>query len=191
MAGKSNSSKGSTGAAAAAALAPDNSVEFVLSHATTPDKFSAALSKLFGVRSKEVAILRLEKGLLKFIFPEQLKTAGFIPVSSSSSVAAHTATTKKTQMFNAFTQVKHARVFETIKLASGEETEQSEQASIQKLMSAPVLNAEKKVMGVIQISRKAFEASSAGPDFTQEDVQQLELAAKVAAKMPFMQTASA
>jgi hypothetical protein len=187
MAGKQNRSNDSGSAAAAApALAPDNSVEFVLSQASTPEKFCAALAKLFAVRPKEVALLRLEKGLLKFIFPEQLKTAGFIPVSSSSSVAAHTASTKKTQLFNAFAQVKHARVFETIRLAGGEEMDQSEQASIQKLMSAPVMSSENKVLGVIQISRKAFEASSAGPDFTPEDLQQLELAAKVSAKMPFM-----
>jgi len=173
--------------AAALAVAPNHSVEFVLSRAATPEKFCAALSKLFAVRVNEVALLRLEKGLLKFIFPEQLQTAGSIPVSSSSSVAADTATTKKTQMFNAFTMVKHARVFETIKLMGGEEADPSEQASIQKLMSAPVLASDQKVLGVIQVSRKAFEATAAGPDFTREDLQQLEVAAKVAAKMPFMQ----
>jgi hypothetical protein len=178
-----------SGAAAAPALAPDSSVEFVLSQADTAEKFCTALAKLFAVRPNEVALLRLEKGLLKFIFPEQLKTAGFIPVSSSSSVAAHTASTKKTQLFNTFTKVKHARVFETVKLmgAGGDE---SEQASIQKLMSAPVLSPNSKVLGVIQVSRKAFDASSAGPDFTLEDLQQLELAAQVASKMAFMKEKS-
>jgi len=179
-----------SGAAAAPALAPDSSVEFVLSQADTSEKFCTALAKLFGVRPKEVAMLRLEKGLLKFVFPEQLKTAGFIPVSSSSSVAAHTASTKKTQLFNTFTKVKHARVFETVKLTGAGEDE-SEQASIQKLMSAPVLSSDRKVLGVIQVSRKAFDPASAGPDFTLEDLQQLELAAKVASKMPFIKERSA
>jgi len=173
--------------AAALAVAPNHSVEFVLSRAVTPEKFCAALSKLFAVRLSEVALLRLEKGLLKFIFPEQLQTAGSIPVSSSSSVAADTAMTKKIRLFNAFTMVKHARVFETIKLTGGEDTDPSEQAAIQKLMSAPVLGSDQKVLGVIQISRKAFEAATAGPDFTREDLQQLEVAARVAAKLPFMQ----
>jgi hypothetical protein len=177
-------------AAAAAALAPDTSVEFVLSQADTPEKLCTALGKLFGVRLNEVALLRLDKGLLKFIFPEQLKTAGFIPVSSSSSVAAHTASTKKPQLFNTFTKVKHARVFEAVKLASGSD-DQSEQASIQKLMSVPVLSPGRKVLGVIQVSRKAFDASSAGPDFTAEDLQQLELAAKVASNMEFMKESPA
>ena len=186
MAEKPDSSK--LARAAALAVAPDHSVEFVLSRAVTPEKFCAALSKLFAVRVNEVALLRLEKGLLRFIFPEQLQTAGSIPVSSSSSVAADTATTKKTLLFNAFTTVKHARVFETIKLEGGEETDPSEQASIQKLMSAPVLGSDQKVLGVIQVSRKAFDATSAGPDFTREDLQQLEVAARVAAKLPFMQS---
>ncbi|HXY03973.1 MAG TPA: GAF domain-containing protein [Terriglobales bacterium] len=171
--------------AAAAALAPDNSVEFVLGQADTAEKFCTALAKLFGVRAGEVALLRLEKGLLKFVLPEQLKTAGSIPVSSSSSIAAQTAASKKTHLFNAFTKVKHARVFETVRPANPTE-DQSEQASIQKLMSVPVLSHDRKVLGVIQISRKAFDASSAGPDFTAEDLQQLELAAKVAANKPFM-----
>lgn len=183
MAEKSDSPQGL--AVAAAAHAPDTSVEFVLRQADTPEKFCIALAKLFGVRPNEVALLRLDKGLLKFISPEQLKTAGFIPVSSSSSVAAHTASTKKTQLFNTFTKVKHARVFESVKLAGGSE-DQSEQASIQKLMSVPVLSQARKVLGVIQVSRKAFDASSAGPDFTPEDLQQLEIAAKVACNMQFM-----
>jgi len=182
---RENSDPSQDGAATAPALAPDSSVEFVLSQADTPAKFCTALAKLFGVRPREVAMLRLEQGLLKFIFPEQLKTAGFIPVSSSSSVAAHTASTKKTQLFNTFTKVKHARVFETVKLTGAGEDE-SEQASIQKLMSVPVLNRERKVLGVIQVSRKAFDPSSAGPDFTLEDLQQLELAAKVASNMAFI-----
>jgi hypothetical protein len=187
MAEKSNSFQaGATAVSATAAtVAPDNSVEFVLSQADTCENFCVALAKLFGVRASEIALLRLEKGLLRFILPEQLKTAGSIPVSSSSSIAAQTAATKKTYLFNAFAKVKHARVFETVKLA-GDPEDQTEQASIQKLMSVPVLSSERKVLGVIQVSRKAFEASSAGPDFTADDMQQLELAAKVASKKPFM-----
>jgi len=182
-----NSRSGQGGSAAAAALAPDRSLEYVLGHAGTPDKFCAALAKLFGVRQKEVALLRLEHGLLKFLFPEQLKTAGSIPVSSSSSVAAHTASAKKTELFNSFTKVRHARVFETVKLSTPEEEgADQEHTAIQKLMSAPVLTPERKVLGVIQISRKGFDANSAGPDFTTSDVQQLELAAKVAATLSFM-----
>lgn len=188
MTEKSNSTQG---AAAAATATSEGSLESVLSQASTPDKFCMSLAKLFSVRAREVALLRAENGLLKFLFPEQLKIAGFIPISSSSSVAAHTALTKRTELSNTFTKVKHARVFETVKLAAPEDNDQSEQASIQKLISAPILTSERKVLGVIQISRKAFDLASAGPDFTSEDAHQLEVAAKIAATMPFMTEAPA
>jgi len=174
------------GAAVAAATAPDSSVEYVLSQADTPDKFCSALAKLFGVRLTEVALLRLEKGLLRFILPEQLKTAGSIPVSSSTAVAAHTASTKKIELFNSFVKVKHAAIFETVKLSTTEETGQPEQGTIQKLMSAPILDSHRKVLGVIQISRKGYDPATAGPDFTSDDSQQLELATKIASNLPFM-----
>ena len=186
MAGRSNSPGG---AAAAQAKASDASLEHILSQANTAEKFCAAIAKLFGVRAKEVALMRQEKGLLKFLFPEQLKTAGSIPVSSSSAVASHTASTKKTELFNTFAKIKHARVFETVKLQAAEEADQSEQSSIQKLMSAPVLSPDRKVLGVIQVCRKGFDLNSAGPDFTHNDLQQLELAAKVASTLPFLNEA--
>ena len=173
-------------AAAATALAPDSSLEYVLGQADTPDKFCAALAKLFGVRFTEVALLRVEKGLLRFVLPEQLKTAGSIPISSSSAVAAHTASTKKTELFNSFVKVKHASIFESVKLSTTEDAGQPEQGTIQKLMSAPILDAHRKVLGVIQISRKGYDLATCGPDFTPNDLQQLELAAKVACNLPFM-----
>jgi len=184
MQSKSNSEKGGT--AAAPARASNASVEHVLSQATTPQQFCAALAKLFGVRPTEVALMRLEKGLLNFVYPEQLKTAGSIPVSSSSAVAAHTASTRKTELFNSFVKVKHASIFETVKLSTSEEGAQPEQGTIQKLMSAPILDAHRKVLGVIQISRKGYDLATCGPDFTLDDLQQLEVAAKIACDLPFM-----
>jgi hypothetical protein len=64
---------------------------------------------------------------------------------------------------NNFSAVRHATVFEGVKTAttSGE--------SIQKIVSAPIL-CDGKVVGVMQISRKGTSASSAGPDFTAEDL---------------------
>jgi hypothetical protein len=174
------------GTAAAPARASDESVEHVLSHSTTPQQFCSALAKLFGVRPTEVALMRLEKGLLSFLHPEQLKTAGSIPVSSSSAVAAHTASTKKTELFNAFVKVKHASIFESVKLNVSEDGETNVQNTIQKLMSAPVLDQQRKVLGVVQVSRKGFDTASAGPDFSTDDLQQLELAAKVLSKLPFL-----
>jgi len=184
MLAKPNSDQGGT--AAALAKASNASVEHVLSQCATAQQFCAALAKLFGVRATEVALMRLQKGLLSFLYPEQLKTAGSIPVSSSSAVASHTASTKKTELFNAFVKVKHASIFESVKLIQSGDPDPTEQNTIQKLMSAPVLDAQRKVLGVIQVCRKGYDPANAGPDFTQDDLQQLELAAKVLSNLPFI-----
>jgi hypothetical protein len=183
MPNNGNSEQGGT--AAAPARAPNAAVEHVLSHAESPRLFCTALAKLFGVRPTEVALMRLERGLLSFLYPEQLKTAGSIPVSSASAVAAHTASSKKTELFNAFVKVKHASIFETVKLDGAEDAESGPNA-IQKLMSAPILDAHRKALGVVQVCRKGFDVGNAGPDFTQDDLQQLELAAKVLSSLPFI-----
>jgi hypothetical protein len=184
MQGKHNSAAGA--AAAATARTANTSAEQILSQSATAPEFCAALAKLFGVRPTEVALMRLERGLLGFLYPEQLKTAGSIPVSSSSAVAAHTASTRKTEIFNAFVKVKHASIFESVKLTTSEDAERTGANAIQKLMSAPILDSQRKVLGVVQVCRKGFDAATAGPDFTQDDMQQLELAAKVLSNLPFV-----
>jgi len=45
-----------------------------------------------------------------------------------------------------------------------------------------VLDEKGRVLGVIQVCRKGYDLRSAGPDFTLDDLQQLELAAKTVAK---------
>ncbi len=141
------------GGSAAAPASEARGLEHLLDQNPTPDQFCTELSRIFHVRQSEVALLRLENGLLKFLFPDELKTAGAIPISSSSSVAAHTAVTRKVELYNNFAKVQHARIFESVKLGSAEPSEQPE---------------------------------SSGPDFSLDDLQQLELAAKVAAKLAFM-----
>jgi hypothetical protein len=179
--------KGNSGSAAAPAVSLDNSAtESVLRKAKSPALFCVELSNLFGVRLNEIALLRLQRGLLRFLFPEELKTAGSIPVSSSSAVAAHTALTKKTELFNNFVKVKHARIFETVKLNSETPIEQAQQVTIQKLISAPVLDSDRKVLGVIQVCRKGYDLKSCGADFTLDDLHLLESSAKTVSKMSFM-----
>ena len=43
------------------------------------------------------------------------------------------------------------------------------------------------VLGVVQVCHKGFDLASVGPDFTLEDLQKLELAAKILAQVRFMQ----
>ncbi len=177
--------KGNLGksAAAAAPARESKSVEELLRKKATPQEFCSQLAAIFHVRPTEVALLRLEKGLLRFLFPEELKTAGAIPISSSSAVAAHTATSRKVELFNNFSKVKHASIFETVKLGSAES---ADLAPIQKLMSAPVLTREGQVVGVIQVCRKGLDVTLAGADFTLDHLNILERAAQTAADVPFM-----
>jgi hypothetical protein len=179
--GKQNSASSS---AAGAAPAPEKAT-LVSEAAITPGAFCSDLAKQFKVRSSEIALLRLNKGLLRFLVPEHLKTAGAIPVSSSSAVAAHTAMTKKVELFNNFVKVRHANIFEAVKPTGGEDAP-SDQPPIQKLMSAPVLSSDRTVLGVVQICRKGYDLTSAGADFTLDDLQHLEKAAEHLSKMPFI-----
>lgn len=159
----------------------------VLSEGITPLEVSMVLAKVFHVQHAEVALLKLEGGLLKFVFPEHLRTTGAIPISSKA-IAAHTALSKKAEIFNNFARVKHASIFETIK-PLGVETDDapsSPLAPIQKLMSVPILDQQSTVLGVIQISRKGLDPRFT-QDFSREDLHDLELAAGVLAVSPVMQ----
>ena len=86
-------------------------------------------------------------------------------------------------------RVKHVSLFEAVKLGAGsdEEDRSQEQMPIQKIISVPVASSGGNVMGVVQVSRKGLDASLAGADFTSEDLKQLEQAAEILARMPFMQ----
>ena len=160
-------------------------LQSVLDGAATPLDVSMVLAKVFRVQHAEVALLKLEGGLLKFIFPEHLRTTGAIPISSKA-VAAHTALSKKAEIFNNFARVKHASIFETIKPLGASIDESAALAPIQKLMSVPILDQDSSVLGVIQISRKGLDARFT-QDFSREDLHDLELAAGVLAASPVLQ----
>ena len=135
----------------------------------TPEAICDGVAEKFGVRRTEIALLEVSGNVLRFLFPAQLKKVGAIPLSSPS-VAARTARTGRSDLFNAFTRVKHLSVFEVVKI--GEPGDDSE--VIQKLMSAPIEDPNGNVVGVIQVSRKAEHPSGAGADFTTDDLRELE-----------------
>jgi GAF domain-containing protein len=151
----------------------------VLGQGVTALDLCMVLAKIFRVQYTEVALLRLESGLLRFVFPEHLRTTGAIPISSKA-VAAHTALSKKAEIFNNFARVKHASIFETIK---PENDEIAAPAPIQKLMSVPIMDRDSAVVGVIQISRKGLDPKFA-QDFSREDLHDLEIAAGLLATAP-------
>jgi hypothetical protein len=126
------------------------------------------IAKTLGVKPDEVAILGLSTRWkhLHFLAPESLKNVGYIPLSSNSALAARTARESRPEINNNFAAVRHASVFEGVKVG-GEATE-----AIQKIISAPILS-EGRVVGIIQISRKGTNTATAGPDFTASDLGQV------------------
>ena len=180
------SSSGNQGLGAKAAKASVRDLESMVSESPSSDRVCLKLAQALHVRRSEVALLRLEKGSLRFIFPPELRSAGVLPLTGSA-VAARTAATRTALLSNAFMRVKHVSLFEAVKLGAGDEDRSQEQMPIQKIMSVPVMRSGGNVVGVVQVSRKGLDASLAGTDFTGEDLKQLERAAEILARMPFMQ----
>ena len=145
---------------AATGVAPDS---------TSLEKFSGALAKLFDAAPDEAAILVIDPKSknLKFVIPEKLASVGSIPLSSTNALAARTARERRAEVVNKFTSSRHATVFEGVPLG------RRQGELIQKIMSAPIL-LDKKVVGVIQISRKGASPSEAGPDFVPQQLRDLK-----------------
>ena len=143
----------------------------------TPESICTWVAKTFGVKKTEIALLEVNGTLLKFVYPAELKAIGAIPVSSSA-VAARTARTKRAELFNTFTRVKHSSVFEVVKIGEGASGE-----VIQKLMSAPIYAENGDVIGVLQVSRKSDTPRTAGADFTSEDLRKLQSVAVAVGKL--------
>lgn len=162
-----------------AAAALETLEDAVAIEGCTVEQVCYELSRIFRVRSQEVALLQVRRSMLTFLHPAELRSAGAIPMSSSA-IAARTAANRRADYFNNFVSVQHSSIFETVKM-KGSEVPNSEMdpQTIQKLMSVPVMGAGNKVAGVIQISRKGFDLLSSGPDFTSQDLDRLKAAAKI------------
>jgi hypothetical protein len=163
-----------------------NELESMISESPSPDRVCLKLAQILRVRRSEVALLTLDKGSLRFIFPPELRSAGVLPLTGTA-VAARTAATRTPLLSNAFMRVRHASLFEAVKLGAGDEDRSLDQMPIQKIMSVPVPRSGGTVKGVVQVSRKGLDPSLAGADFTGEDLKLLEQAAEILARMPFMQ----
>lgn len=142
------------------------------------ERIGGELAKTFGVQPDEVGLMRLEKSSLVFVYPSKLHNVGSIPLNTTNSVAARTATTKRAEIINNFAQAKHASVFEAVELGTpakhipGEKPVEKHLHMIQKLMSVPVMGPA-GALGVVQVCRKGTSAPAAGLDFTPADLQKL------------------
>jgi hypothetical protein len=142
------------------------------------NRLAAQISNGFKAKKEEVAILRLsgDARMLSFLFPIRLSVVGAIPLTTTHSLAAKTIRDKRGEIVNNFPTYKHPTVFEAVDLS-----DQEKAVPIQKIMSSPMI-VEGKVVGVIQISRKARPGEPVGPDFTQADMAQLATVGSILGK---------
>ena len=180
------SSTSTQSSAVKAAKVSVSELESMLLESPSPDRVCLKVAQMLRVRRSEVALLRLDKGSLRFVFPPELRSAGVLPLTGTA-VAARTAATRTPLLSNTFMRVRHVSLFEGVKLGAEEEDRNLDQMPIQKIMSVAVASSGGTVMGVVQVSRKGLDASLAGADFTGEDQKLLEQAAEILARMPFMQ----
>jgi hypothetical protein len=182
------SSPGNHGTAAKTAKDKSSGIkdlEKMTTESPSAERVSAKIAQILDVSRNEVALLRVEKGSLRFLFPPELRAAGVIPMSSSA-VAARTVATRTSLLSNSFARVKHVSLFESVRLGASQDNQASEQMPIQKIMSVPITPVAGKVLGAIQVSRKGLDSSLAGTDFTNDDLKRLEQAAEILGRMPFM-----
>ncbi len=132
------------------------------------------VSKQFSVQPHEVAIFVLtpDERFLRFIVPEKLQLVGQIPMTSTNALSARTARERRGEVINHFSVVPHSSVFEAVPIFDDEQRGDP----IQKIMSVPMMM-DKKVIGVVQVSRKGKTAAEAGPDFTHPQLRELKLMA--------------
>lgn len=137
----------------------------------TAVKFTA---KAFSVNQDEIAVFLLDANgeALHFAWPLRLRDAGVVPVSAANPLVAKTAREKKGFLNNSFAVTPHASYFE---LFHGNAPRP---LPIQKIMSAPLTRAG-QVKGVVQVSRKASDITSAGPDFSRNELLALERIASI------------
>ena len=180
------SSTSTQSSAVKAAKVSVTELESMLSESPSPDRVCLKVAQMLRVRRSEVALLRLDKGSLRFIFPPELRSAGVLPLTGTA-VAARTAATRTPLQSNTFMRVRHVSLFEGVKQGAEEEDRSLDQMPIQKIMSVAVAPSGGTVMGVVQVSRKGLDASLAGADFTSDDLKLLEQAAEILARMLFMQ----
>ena len=133
------------------------------------NKLATQIAGAFKAKRDEVAILRLSSNgkMLGFLFPIKLSKIGYLPITTTHSLAIKTIRDRRGEIVNNFSVYKHPTVFESVDLS-----EQTKAAPIQKIVSAPMI-ADGKTVGVIQVCHKGIGGEPIGPDFTPNDLSEL------------------
>src|SRR5260370_20468018 len=101
---------GNQGSAAKAAKGGVSELESMLSQSPSSDRVCLKLARILRVRGSEVALLRLEKGSLRFVFPPELRSAGVLPLTGSA-VSAPAGPPPPPLLLDFFLFSKHNNVF--------------------------------------------------------------------------------
>lgn len=142
------------------------------------NRLAAQISGGFNAKKDEVAILRYsgDAKMLSFLLPVKLSVIGSIPITITHSLAAKNIRDKRGEIINNFPNYKHPTVFEAVDFSA-----EVKAVPIQKIMSSPMI-VDGKVVGVIQISRKARPGDPVGPDFTPAELAQLAIVGSIVGK---------
>ncbi len=145
------------------------------------DAIGREISQLMSVDLDEVAILKVERQHLRFVYPPKLMDVGTIPLTTSSSIAVRCALNRRPEISNSFAQARHTTIFEAVDLGTQSKTfGDSAKPIIQKMVTAPVV-VQNKSVAVLQVCRKGTTHMAAGPDFSPADLRKLtDIAALVA-----------
>ena len=131
------------------------------------------LCKAFKLQAEDIAVFRLdpEEEMLKFIWPEKLKSSGAIPLNAKNSLVARTLRENRGYLDNRFAKSAHGVIFEAFSGGN----------PIQKILSVPML-CDSEPKGVIQLSRKGAEFKDAGADFSQAELSALKKISAIIAR---------
>jgi hypothetical protein len=141
-------------------------------------QLATVIAQAFKGRKDEVALLQVSTDgkMLSFLFPTKFQKIGAIPLTSSHSLATKTIRDKRGEIVNNFSVYKHPTVFESIDVSAEEKA-----SPIQKIVSSPMV-VDGKVVGVIQVSRKGKPGDPMGPDFTMNDLTELNTVGTILGK---------
>lgn len=119
-----------------------------------------------GLMADEVAVQAVvsDDSSLRFLFPRVLYQSGATFPIGRNSIAGLAVMMQKLQINNEVSSDKHLLFFE--KLNTGVRAP----LPIHKMATIPIKGSD-KILGVVQLSRRAETFDAAGPDFSESDVQ--------------------
>jgi hypothetical protein len=138
------------------------------------EQVARILAAHFEVSAHEVGLFKFDAAgrTATFLWPPQsLGSTVKIPVKLfTTAQVSTTARDRRGSIDNAFADTPHLHMFEQAL------TEHEHRLPLQKVMTAPGLK-DDRLIWIVQISRKGQTRAEAGPDFTDEQLRQLEVLA--------------